>query len=130
MEVLVEQVFVGVYIMFVYLACSLFGLPLYPTLFITGFFKHFIGYYSGIQSAYCKKYGSPGTVDVSLAWMTSDSVYEGLKYFLLYGFVLAQLGVPDKFVPFAVAFTVHIFAEVIGAHSDFIRNSCSPSVST
>ena len=130
MEVLVEQLAVGVYTTAVYLVCSLFGLPTYPTLFITGFFKHFIGYYSGIQSEYCKKYGSSGAVPVSLAWITSDSVYEGLKYFLLYGFVLAQLGVPNKFVPFAVAFTVHIFAEVTGAHSDFIRNSCSPSVST
>jgi hypothetical protein len=130
MDVLVEQLAVGVYTTCVYLTCSLFGLSLYPTLFITGFFKHFIGYYSGIQSAYCKKYGSPGTVDVSLAWMTSDSVYEGLKYFLLYGFILAQFGVPKKLVPFAVAFTIHILAEVTGSHSDFIRKSCSPLVST
>ena len=121
MDLVTEQLVVGTFITCLYLVCSMFGLSLYPTLFVTGFFKHFIGYYSGIQSQYCKSKGYQGVKRTPIVLV---SVYEGLKFFLLYGFVLAQLGVPEKFVPYVLAFSVHFFAEVIGEHDLFIRERC------
>ena len=100
------------------------GYPLYITLFVVGFFKHLIGYYSGIQAWFCALRGSNTASQLSLSQLTIDSVYEGLTFFVLYGFILTQLGVSTCSVPYVLAFTVHIVAEVIGSHAVFIRDKC------
>ena len=124
MSLVGEQIFVGLYTTCVYLVCSFFGYSLYPTLFVAGFFKHLIGYYSGIQSLYCSLYDSGKTSRLSLTQIIVDSVYEGLTFFVLYGFILTQLGVSARSVPYVLAFSVHIVAEVLGFHASFIRDKC------
>jgi hypothetical protein len=100
---------------------SMFGYPLYPTLFVTGFFKHLLGYYSGIHEWYCKL---NGRTLLSFPPLISDSVFEGLIFFVLYGFVLSMLGVSPSAIPYVLAFTVHIVAEVVGFHKKFILYRC------
>ena len=120
MGVLGEQLFVGVYTMIVYQVCTLFGLQFYPLLFITGFIKHLIGYYSGIQSFYCKINGAGKVVQNQIVL---SSILEGF-YFLLYGFLLAQLGITKSTVPLVLAFTIHLTSEILGLHGRFIRDNC------
>ena len=121
MNLVYEQLFVGVYITLLYSLVSMLGYPLYPTLFVTGFFKHLLGYYSGIHEWYCKL---NGRTLLSFPPLISDSVFEGLIFFVLYGFVLSSLGVSSPAIPYILAFTVHIVAEVIGFHTFFLQHKC------
>ena len=121
MNLIYEQLFVGVYTTSVYFVVSMFGYPLYPTLFVTGFFKHLLGYYSGLHEWYCRLQGGS---QLSGPQILLDSVFEGMTFFALYGLVLSILGVSSPVIPYVLAFTVHIVAEVVGFHTFFRRHKC------
>jgi len=98
--------------------CTLFGLQFYPLLFVTGFIKHLIGYYSGIQTVYCKKNGLRRA-----KFSIPSCLYESF-IFLLYGIILKEIYFSQSTVPYVLAFTIHLIAEISGLHGRFIRDYC------
>jgi hypothetical protein len=123
MNLLIEQIIVGIYTSIIYILLKPFGLEYFTLLFLDGFIKHLLGYYIGIQDIYCNKY-KPGTISsVSIRELIIESICEGLLFIIL-GFILMNLGLNKHIVPYIIAFSVHIIVHYIGIHYLFIENRC------
>ena len=94
---LIEAPLVGLYALLFYYISG-------RNLFITGFLKHFMGYYLGIHSLYCRR-------KMTTKNLLRDSILEGLVFYLIH---------PNT--PMNVVLTgsvLHLGAEVTGMHSKF-----------
>jgi len=94
---LIEAPLVGLYALLMYYVSG-------RNLFITGFLKHFMGYYFGIHSLYCQR-------KMTNRDLLRDSIIEGLVFYVIH---------PNT--PMNVVLTgsvLHIGAEVTGLHSRF-----------
>ena len=94
---LIEAPLVGLYALLFYYISG-------RNLFITGFLKHFMGYYLGIHSLYCRR-------KMTTKNLLRDSILEGLVFYVIH---------PNT--PMNVVLTgsvLHLGAEVTGMHSRF-----------
>jgi hypothetical protein len=131
---IIEAVFVGFYLLFWFLLVSSFVNNFYSVLFISGFLKHFFGYYLGIQDYYyrhgvaCQVYRQeiPNTlserkerrVKNDPLQLFGESILEGFAV-LIMGYFLS-LGIPNKLtMVFFTGVGLHGIAEIVGIHRDF-----------
>ena len=132
-----EAIFIGIYscIIFIILSSS-FIHKYFLLLFLTGFFKHFFGYFLGLQTYYCN-YGYAcnkknhetsyeihdkiSTNNISI--LTVESVFEGIV-FIIIG-TITNAFIKHKILSvFFVGFILHIISEILGIHSYFCENRC------
>jgi hypothetical protein len=151
MKLLIETIFIGLYTQCIYfLLCILFvQLPIHfklikvnlkTQIFIVGFLKHFLGYYTGIQSYYCNHYNNKNGHNIINSHkyalpknLVVFSLLEGFAFvliasLLLYFFQLIR--VERKYnniyvILFLVGAILHLLAEITGIHKYFYTNYCS-----
>jgi hypothetical protein len=91
--------------------------------FLTGFFKHFIGWLSGLQHMYCLGTLSifPIYIDFSNMFKASlESVGEGILFLVLSNILFLFL--QNQFlISFIIGGGLHIVFEIIGIHTWFCR---------
>jgi hypothetical protein len=138
MNFLIEAFFIGVYASCIFWFLEKIVFDKYILLFITGFFKHFIGWALGLHTYYCqygdacKKYISgPDTIRYfSIKYIPNhlqiwiESIFEGIL-FILFGIFFSKLIKINKYNSiFMIGFTLHILFEFLGFHDYFCRESC------
>ena len=112
---------------------ELFGIEIsfYDKLiFLTGFFKHFLGYFIRIQSFYCYEKG------FKTAYITSiflpECFLEGFVFLLLkriietlvFGVREGSTALFHTKLVFLIGFLIHILSELFGFHDLFIKYRC------
>jgi len=137
MRYLLEAVLVGIYSVIIYLIIS-YIIPSYTlSLLIVGFVKHYLGYYIGIHTLYCKygeqcmKIHNNNTNYVSnnhLIYLYS--LMDGIIYFII-GTILATLlfwirnyKIKYIIILFLLGFIVHILSEKYFIHNIFCSLNC------
>ena len=130
MNYFIEAIFVGVYSSIIRIILGvLFNPSLYTLLFVTGFFKHFIGNLSGIHNYYCK-YGCKrndtaiytGTMQPMQLFI--ESILEGIA-FLSFGIVINRYLKHTISNVFLTGVLLHIISEILGIHEIFCKMNCS-----
>lgn len=148
MKLLIETIFIGLYTQCIYfLLCILFvQLPIHSIdikiqFFIVGFLKHFLGYYTGIQSYYCNNYNNKNGNNIINSYYKYALPKNLMVFSLLEGFVFVFIAslllyffqiirVERKYnnnyiILFLVGATLHLLAEITGVHKYFYTNYCS-----
>ena len=126
-----ESIFVGIYSSILYFLFSFLKIKnIYVLLFIIGFFKHYIGYESGIQNYYCKHgyacKNKKGILKISQEEIILYSLIEGLL-FLILGMLLLNINYLYKnqiILYFIIGVSLHILCEIFGIHKIFCNNFC------
>lgn len=127
MNLLLEAIFVGIYSCILYIGLSYFISNLFYTLLITGFIKHFLGYYLRIQSAYCKIHVDPTAFAIPYQLILLSFMEAGL--YLIVGTSIHRLVSIHTFFNkcglfFGIGFLLHFFAKQVGIHDFFLQNVC------
>jgi hypothetical protein len=123
MNLLIEQLGVGIFTSIIYLLLLPFKLEYFTLLFLDGFFKHLLGYYLGIQTFFCDKH-LPGTKSVvPFPRLIAECILEGLL-FLSFGFLLVKGGMARNITPYIIAFSIHIIIDLTGLHTLFLQHRC------
>ena len=150
MKLLIETVFVGLYtqciyfllrIIFLQLPIHIHSININIQIFVVGFLKHFLGYYTGIQSYYCNHYGPYDYFNKTQNQYKSAfpknliilSLLEGFGFVFIASFFinfLQIIRVERKYnnlyiILFLVGATLHLLAEITGIHKYFITNYCN-----
>ena len=115
MYLLLESVFVGIYVYFLY---RIIG----PHYFLLGFFKHFLGYLFGLQFYFCKMRFKTRKLQKNIF---IQSILEGICFTLFCNLLLLFLTYPSITV-FITGFLFHIFAEYTGLHRFFCKSHSFP----
>jgi len=116
--IILESLFVGIYSLVIYRITRLTGIK--NIVFVTGFFKHFLGYYSGLHGFYCTKFNLKAKKS-QLYLLFMESILEGFL-FMLFGKMFSSLN-PDLSI-FMTGFVLHTLSEVLGVHRYFINYHC------
>lgn len=127
MNLLLEAIFVGIYSCILYIGLSYFISNLFYTFLITGFIKHFLGYYLGIQSVYCKIHVDPTVFAIPYQLILLSFLEAGL--YLIVGTSISSLVSIHTFFAkyglfFGIGFLLHFFAKNAGIHAFFLKNVC------
>lgn len=132
MNYIVEALFVGIYSTSIYLICSPFLINnIYIDLLVVGFLKHYLSYYIGLHSLYCKygeacnKYNNMFTTKNSNKYLLKESIGEALLYLLLGSTLYYFIGNNFIYIFFLTGFILHILFEKLEIHSIFCRERCS-----
>jgi len=142
MNSIFEALFVGIYSTQIAFLLYLFQVKknLYLFFFLTGFLKHFIGYYIGLQSYYCNhgnacirvlengkqeeernKYKSKHREGFA---MILESVLEGWAFVSLGILFSKVIKKREIFVCFLIGFVLHILFEILSIHESFCKANC------
>lgn len=122
MNYLVESVFVGGFTVAIYTIIQfVIKDPFIFVFFILGVLKHALGYYLGIQSAYCRIYNKTKTQ--AIRFTNISLVLEGLSFFIV-GKMFSWV-IPNRFIiAFLTGTLIHIIAEKTGIHTYFLKTQC------
>jgi hypothetical protein len=142
MNSILEAFFVGLYSAKIALVLYLFDLKknIYLFFFLTGFLKHFLGYYLGLQSYYCNKGNacirvlengkqeeerkSYKTKHMESFPMILESILEGWAYVSL-GVLLSKVFAKREIIScFLIGFVLHVLFEIMGLHETFCKMRC------
>ena len=122
-KVLLESLFIGVYVCVIFFVVSYVFYSNLTLLFIVGFLKHFIGYYLKIQDYYCNSCINNSKSQVSMRDLFIESILEG-GVFVIFGSLL-KIFIKNQFLlMFLLGFLLHIVAEFVGVHKYFCKNRC------
>lgn len=102
--------FVGIYSTIIALLLPFNNTILF--LFVTGFFKHFLGGILGFHDIYCKQNFNINTINLIL-----ESLIEGL-FFILFGYLLP---IDYPFNIFFIGFILHIIFDLLKLHTFFCK---------
>jgi len=124
MNYILEAIFIGLYSLLLYIPIDLLFKNVYLIFFVTGFLKHFLGYFIGIHTLYCK-YNGLEIAKINLIKLVLESLFEGLLFLLLGTLINSN---SKKIEIFVIGFFLHIIFEIIGLHNVFINNTCTYKV--
>ena len=100
-------------------------------IFLTGFAKHFFGWFLQIHTYYCK-YGYSCKKQSNLFLSSKythmllvECVLEGFVFVLFYNVINKMHKMKTIYIIFVIGILLHLFAEKIGIHSFFCKNRCS-----
>jgi len=129
MHYIIESVFVGLYCIIIYLIISVFFTNSYTQFLVTGFAKHYAGYYIGIHTWYCNngyacnhKNKNKNKIALNNA-LIKTSILEGLL-FLLVGISIKNFIQNPIYIYFFIGVTLHITFELLNIHSYYCMNYC------
>lgn len=131
-QVLGESMWVGAYSVFLYwvLQQVFYSNDWNLFLFVLGFFKHLLGYVSGIQNLYCR-YGyacsrrkaprgkTKESIEEKVINKIVESLLEGGAYVVMGNLVLWSITKNRMYSIFATGCLLHIVAEWTGVHAYF-----------
>lgn len=125
MNLFIESLVVGFYLLVLFSFVSLFIQNLYATLFIAAFIKHFLGYYLGIEQFYCQTKCKKKTKqrNVSIQSLCYWSLLEGIGITTIGYIVRPYIENTLSFV-IVCGILTHLISEILGIHQRFCRNSC------
>jgi hypothetical protein len=123
-KLLVESLFVGVYTCVItffvsFVVSSNFTL----LLFVSGFLKHFLGYYLKIQDYYCGTCVKGSKSHTTKQILFGESILEG-GVFIILGLLLKVFIGNRWLLMFLLGFLLHVIAEFVGVHKYFCKNRC------
>jgi len=125
MKLVIEALLIGFYTNIVYFLFyfpfTYLHLNLQIQIFIVGFFKHFLGYYTGIQTFYCNKLKTNTIALPKQLFMFS--LLEGLSFVVLSIILFKNIELVWLKL-FLTGLTIHLIADIIGVHTYFISNFC------
>ena len=144
MHFIFESIFVGVYSVVIFLVLSLFFQDYTKLLFVTGLFKHFLGYFLQIHRYYCNHgYACEGRIPGSIQSLPNitllvfESILEGFA-FLVFGLslrhiftqILGKYNIHNKkeeniIMIFLLGLSFHLVAEFTGMHTYFCKERCT-----
>jgi hypothetical protein len=122
MNYIFESIFVGLYTCIIYFIVRIFANK-NILLFVTGFMKHFVGYYIGLHEEYCNyKKNSTRRLKIkkNIIQISMESFFEGIVFFSIGLFFKKNY---SYLLLFSIACGLHIFAELIGIHKYFCKYS-------
>lgn len=115
MKLILESIFVGIYMVFLYLYLQT------NNLFIIGFIKHLFGYFLFIHNYYCKT--NCKATSALFRPVILESIIEGIYFYFLYK--LLHKRISNKLhLYFIMGFSTHILAEYIGIHKLLCKINC------
>jgi len=142
MNSILEALFVGLYSAKIAFFLYLLNVKnnLYLFFFLTGFLKHFIGYYLGLQSYYCNRGNACvrvledgkqeeernkyKTKHVEGFAMILESVFEGWAFVSL-GVLFSKVIKKREIVCcFLIGFVLHVLFEMLSIHETFCKTRC------
>jgi hypothetical protein len=113
-KLIIEAIIIGIYTLLIYFCLNSYINNPYLLFFLIGFFKHFLGYYLGIQSFYCNyKYSIKNFKNKNIF---IQSIGEGLVFLFLFLLVGIKLNSLNFFI---IGFSLHIISELVGIHNWF-----------
>lgn len=149
MHFIFESIFVGVYSVVIFLVLSLFFQDYTKLLFVTGLFKHFLGYFLQIHRYYCNHgyacedspsthiYSGFLTSKSNITLLVFESIIEGFA-FLVFGLslhhiftqILGKYNIHNKkeeniIMIFLLGLSFHLVAEFTGMHTYFCKERCT-----
>ena len=123
---LFESFFVGLYCVALYSIGSIYPIHYILLLFITGFVKHYLGYFI-LHDYYCK-YGEACAQlyneRTENKYILVESLLEGV-IFVIIGFILFKWVSNRIYAIFILGFILHAINEMIGLHTYFCENRCN-----
>ena len=140
MYFLIESIFVGLYLLLWYKLISLFVNNFYSALWISGFFKHFFGFYIGLHDYFCQygdacqdnnldpmlqgpKVSSKYYAKKNIEKLFITSIIEGVCTVILGYFI--GLYISNKLtLVFTIGVLLHLLFEFFGIHRDFCKKEC------
>ena len=129
MNYIIESIFVGIYVYFIYLVFSPFIKNIYILLLVCGFCKHFFGSSLGLWTWYCNNGEACIKILDKNNWYKSNtfnlikySIYESI-IFLVFGIILNMI-ILKKYLFLILGILLHIISEQIGIHTKFCKNNC------
>jgi hypothetical protein len=135
MYYIIEALLVGTYSTLLYLLYSpidnIFN-NIYITLLVVGFFKHYLSYYIGLHTFYCRYGEACKKYNLYIAknnrFLLYESIFEAISY-LLVGSIIYQCITNNKlYIFFSIGFILHIVFEYLQVHNRFCKERCSLNV--
>lgn len=123
-QILIEAIIVSIYCLLLFLiinSITFNKLSIYQELFIIGFFKHLIGYYSNIHKYYCNYYIKSDNKNHDR--IIIESLAEGFV-FLIFGLIINIIINYKKnkiYFYLIIGFSLHIIAEILKIHKLFCK---------
>ena len=122
MLLVAEALFVALYSLVLFSLINFTGLNVSTCVFITGFLKHFLGYFLGIHGMYCNKYNLKAD-SLKLHQLFVESVLEGLAFIFLFTFIHKHVKDLNLSI-LLLGFSLHILSELSGIHRYFLSYHC------
>ncbi len=132
MNYIIEALLVGTYSSIIYLLCSPFINDIYILLLVVGFLKHYLSYYIGLHTLFCrygeacKKYNTYKLKENR--FLVYESMFEALLYLLVGTFLYFTITNNELYIFFLIGFILHILFEHLELHSKFCRERCTINV--
>lgn len=143
MHYIIESIIVGLYCVIIYFFINIWISNTFvnaffiTAFFITGFLKHFLAYYLGLHSWYCKNgysckfiYNSDTNINNNNNkkisknnYILVESIGEGIL-FLLVGLLFKNIITNKYLIIFLIGFILHMIFELIGIHKYFCLVRC------
>ena len=119
-----ESIFIGLYSLVLYTILTkliIINQSYVLILFILGVAKHFLGYFGGLQTFYCKVYKNERSVAVVPTGL--DLIIEGFLYIGI-GLGLLYVVKNKYIIAFLTGVVLHLGFEFLGLHTYFLRTRC------
>ena len=131
LQYLLESFVVGIYSLFLFLFLSYslsYGLShkkftTLNILFITGFLKHFMGYFLSLHKYYCVNICNKKKTNTTFFNLMIESIFEGVA-FVIIGYLLSFVFTNKYILVFSIGFLLHIVSELLGFHKYYCNNRC------
>jgi hypothetical protein len=132
MHYIIEALIVGLYTVCIFIMVNIFITDMYLQLFITGFIKHLLGYYSGIHDWYCNNgYACINKNHIKLSTDSNiirNSIFEGI-IFLIIGnlllYIIGKLRFNIVYIIFTIGVILHLAFELFNIHKFYCINYCN-----
>ena len=116
---LLESIFVGFYILSIFMILHLVTNVSMLMLFIVGFLKHFLGYFLRLHEFYCNYKSNKKS---SKNFLVIDSILEGVVVMCVVTLFATVIDI--HLAVFITGVLLHLFSEVFGIHYFFLLNRC------
>ena len=139
MNSFLESLVVGLFSLKIAFSLYLFNLKknIYVFFFLTGFLKHFLGYYTGLQTYYCN-YGNAcvevlekkdETNHYQIKHMESfvillESFFEGWAFVSLGVLISKMIKKREILICLLIGFVLHLLFEILHVHESFCKKRC------
>jgi hypothetical protein len=134
MQLAIESIIVGIYLLCWFLFFYSWVPSSLACYFLTGFAKHFFGFWFRLQDLYCQRGAACQGVNTTILkyahydnmLLLQDSFLEGCMVMgFMYVAMLAFSSGNLWLVVFGCGVVLHLVAEKMGLHEQFCRNQCS-----
>jgi len=125
MHYIFESFFVGLYSVTIFSITNMLGcgLNMNAIAFITGFLKHFLGWFLQLHFYYCKeKWKCEKHID-NFVVLLLECFLEGVVFVLLYNLLRSQ-NMSYSQIFFSIGVILHILSENLGIHKQFCESRC------